>query len=139
MDKTKQHQAYLDYIHNTYIAKNSDYGDSFSESMDEYGLTAGLIRMGDKMSRLKSLNKRETMSVHDESLQDTLLDLANYAIMTAMWLNPEDEDRIRFFEGDDEEPDSIDVKDEVADLSWNQRMLNVRNGYPNPTKNPTKS
>ena len=139
MDKTKQHQAYLDYIHNTYIAKNSDYGDSFSESMDEYGLTAGLIRMGDKMSRLKSLNKRETMSVHDESLQDTLLDLANYAIMTAMWLNPEDEDWIRFFEGDDEEPDSIDVKDEVADLSWNQRILNVRNGYPNPTKNPTKS
>lgn len=136
MDKKKQHREYVDLIHRTYIRKNSDYGDSFSESMDEYGLTSALIRMGDKMSRLKSLSKQETMQVRDESLQDTLLDLANYAIMTAIWLKEQDEGKFKFFEGDDEWPDSSDVKDEV---SWNQRMLNVRNGYPNPTKNPTKS
>ena len=137
MDKTEQHREYVELIHRTYIRKNSDYGDSFSESMDEYGLTSALIRMGDKMSRLKSLNKSaEGAQVRDESLQDTLLDLANYAIMTAMWLKEQDEGKFKFFEGDDEWPDSSDVKDE---LSWNQRILNVRNGYPNYTRNPTKS
>ena len=88
MDKTEQHLAYLEELHLTYIAKNSDYGDSFSESLDEYGLTAGLIRMGDKMSRLKSLNRHDgSAKVLNESLTDTLLDLANYSIMAAMWLH----------------------------------------------------
>ena len=103
MDKKEQHREYVDLIHRTYIRKNSDYGDSFSESMDEYGLTSALIRMGDKMSRLKSLSKHTgSAQVLDESLQDTLLDLANYAIMTAIWLKEKDEGKFKFFEGDDD-------------------------------------
>ena len=100
MDKVKQHREYVDLLHRTYVRKNNDYGDSFSESMDEYGLTSALIRMGDKLSRLKSLNKSETVMVRDESLQDTLLDLANYAIMTAIWLKEQDEGKFKFFEGE---------------------------------------
>lgn len=70
----------------TYAAKNHDYGNSFGESLDEFGLVAAVVRMGDKMNRIKSLIKKKA-EVKDESIQDTLLDLANYAIMTVMWMD----------------------------------------------------
>jgi len=69
----------------TYKKKNNDYGDAFTESMKEFGLTCSAIRLGDKYRRLKSLlNKRQC--VEDESIEDTLLDMANYAIMTVMYI-----------------------------------------------------
>lgn len=70
----------------TYAAKNHDYGNSFEESLDEFGLVASVVRLGDKMNRIKSLIKKEAQ-VKDESIKDTLLDLATYSIMTLMWLN----------------------------------------------------
>lgn len=70
----------------TYAAKNHDYGNSFEQSLDEFGIVASVVRMGDKMNRIKSLVKKEAQ-VKDESIKDTLLDLANYAIMTVMWMN----------------------------------------------------
>lgn len=70
----------------TYESKNHDYGNSFEASLNKFGLTASIIRMGDKMNRIESLSKKES-KVSDESIKDTLLDLANYAIMTIMWLN----------------------------------------------------
>lgn len=69
-----------------YAAKNHDYGNSFEESLDEFGLVASVVRMGDKMNRIKSLIKKEAQ-VKDESIKDTLLDIANYAVMTIMWMN----------------------------------------------------
>ena len=42
------------------------------------------IRLSDKLSRFKTLSKRQGQQVQDESMRDTLLDLANYAIMTVM-------------------------------------------------------
>ena len=47
---------------------------------------ASVVRVGDKMNRIKSLIKKEAQ-VKDESIKDTLLDMANYAIMTVMWMN----------------------------------------------------
>lgn len=79
-------------MHDIYIKKNHDYGNSFDKSMDEFGMTSAVIRMNDKLERLKTLSKKESM-VKDESVQDTLLDLANYAIMTVMYLKKhEDKD-----------------------------------------------
>ena len=72
-------------MHDIYIKKNHDYGNSFDKSIDELGIVAAVTRMSDKMERLKSLVKKES-EVKDESVQDTLLDLANYAIMTVMYL-----------------------------------------------------
>ena len=40
------------------------------------------IRLGDKFSRLMEFAKKETLEVKDESIKDTLLDLANYALIT---------------------------------------------------------
>lgn len=62
------------------IKKNHDYGNSVQEQFDEYGLTSILIRLDDKLKRLKSLQKKEQL-VKDESLIDTLTDLAGYAVL----------------------------------------------------------
>ncbi|MCM1166411.1 MAG: DUF1599 domain-containing protein [Ruminococcus sp.] len=66
----------------TYERKNADYGDSFGESIAEFGIVAGVVRISDKFNRLKNLIKDPAqIRVHDESIADTLLDLANYAVM----------------------------------------------------------
>lgn len=86
-----RHRKMIDMIHETYKKKNRDYGDAFGVSLDKRGLVAALVRMEDKLGRLDSLKDRDPL-VKDESLQDTLLDLANYAIMTAMWLERKGEE-----------------------------------------------
>ena len=70
----------------TYVRKNHDYGNSFDKSLDKFGLVASVVRIGDKMNRIESLVQKKAM-VQDESIRDTLLDMANYAIMTVMWMN----------------------------------------------------
>ena len=72
----------------TYTAKNHDYGNAFSKSYDEFGIISAVVRMNDKMERAKSLIKmpQDQIQVKGESLQDTLLDLANYAVMTLVEL-----------------------------------------------------
>lgn len=69
----------------TFERKNSDYGNSFKESLDEDGLIAAKVRMMDKMRRFSNLISSEAQ-VKDESIIDTLKDLANYAVMTAMYI-----------------------------------------------------
>lgn len=84
------HKKILDEIYDTYKRKNADYGNSFGEQFIEYGLLSAVIRLDDKMRRLKQLLKNEAQ-VKDESIRDTLLDLANYAIMTIMELDKKNE------------------------------------------------
>ena len=86
MNKIEIHKNICDSLNDLYKKKNQDYGDSFSKSYKEYGLTMSLIRLEDKLNRLKSLNKNGNAQVKDESIQDTLMDLANYAIMTLIEL-----------------------------------------------------
>lgn len=76
----------IEELYSTYIKKNSDYGNSFDRSLDEWGLQAAAFRMDDKMNRFKNLVKTGSFKVKDESVVDTLKDLANYAIMTAMYI-----------------------------------------------------
>ena len=42
------------------------------------------IRLSDKLNRVKALTRGDSQQVQDESLRDTLLDLANYAILAVM-------------------------------------------------------
>ena len=82
-------EQFMDITNNmvkTYAAKNHDYGNSFDQSLDKFGLVASVVRLGDKMNRIESLTKKEAQ-VKDESIKDTLLDMANYAIMTVMWMD----------------------------------------------------
>lgn len=69
-----------------YKRKNSDYGNSFYKTLDEFGIVAALVRMEDKMNRLKNLYNNPNIETQvDESINDTLMDLANYAVMTLKW------------------------------------------------------
>ena len=70
-------------------AKNADYGNAFAESFERYerirpgaGLEYAVGRMGDKMGRITNLAFKGGQKVKDESIADTLMDLAAYAIMT---------------------------------------------------------
>ena len=70
-----------------YHRKNLDYGDSFHLPFLEEGLAMPRIRLGDKYLRFKTLTSGEKQRVSDESIRDTLIDLANYSIMTIMELD----------------------------------------------------
>ena len=83
-DKYTLHDAICTELNTIYVAKNHDYGDSFGKSYAEYGMVMACIRLEDKLNRLKSLTKFGSQQVIDESIEDTLLDLANYAIMTVV-------------------------------------------------------
>lgn len=87
MDSTNEelHKEFLDYLHNLYITKNNDYGSSVHDTYLKYGMSAYLIRIEDKLNRARNLTLKSQM-VDDEKMEDTLLDLANYAILAAMEL-----------------------------------------------------
>lgn len=80
MNKISKHADICKNLNDLYQRKNADYGDSFGKSYKEYGMTMACIRLEDKLNRLKSLCKQEAQV--DESMEDTLMDLANYSIMT---------------------------------------------------------
>ena len=63
-----------------YSRKNHDYGNSFDKGMDNIGIAYGVGRIYDKMNRLITLTKKEAQ-IKDESIDDTLRDLACYSMM----------------------------------------------------------
>lgn len=77
----------------TYVAKNKDYGNSFGRSVEKYGLVAALTRISDKFNRVENLIlNRAGRQVKDESLTDTLGDMAAYCIMTIIEIENERKD-----------------------------------------------
>ncbi len=66
----------------THTRKNNDYGDAAYQGYKELGDAYYIVQLHNKLSRLKSLTiSNKTQMVKDESIDDTLLDLANYAVM----------------------------------------------------------
>lgn len=85
--KYQEHLYNMLDMHELYYKKNKDYGDAFKQSLDKYGPIAALVRMEDKWNRLSNLiTKGEEGLIKSESVEDTLIDLANYAIMTSLYL-----------------------------------------------------
>lgn len=84
--KEDRHRDLCTQIHDTYIKKNHDYGDSFGKSFQDWGITAAAVRIEDKFNRFKNLAKGAENMVADERMEDTLLDMANYCIMTVLEL-----------------------------------------------------
>lgn len=75
-----------DNMNSLYAAKNHDYGDSFTEQMNEDGLIYLKGKLGDKYNRLKSFVHKNELHVKQESIEDTLIDIACYAVMGLCWL-----------------------------------------------------
>lgn len=93
-EKVLRHKAICDELNKLYEKKNHDYGDSFHQTFVEEGLAMTRIRLGDKFSRFKTLSRltnsdSDQQQVTDESIRDTLMDLANYAIMTILEMDGE--------------------------------------------------
>lgn len=85
MNKVERHMDICKHLNGVYERKNHDYGDSFHDTFVEEGMAMARIRLSDKLNRFKKLsNAGSEQKVNDESIRDTLLDLANYAIMTVM-------------------------------------------------------
>ena len=81
MTRAESHRRICDQLSNTYIKKNSDYGNSFRVTREKYP-NAILVRLCDKLSRLEQLmSPGYEPKVVDEAIEDSLCDLANYAIM----------------------------------------------------------
>lgn len=87
-------KALYDKNFQTYLQKNKDYGNSFTNTYKRLGIISAVTRITDKYERLVSLATKPDAErkVLDESLSDTLLDLANYAIMTVAEIEREKED-----------------------------------------------
>lgn len=85
MDKDNGYDNVVSELRETYIKKNHDYGSSFSKSFAEFCIISAVVRMSDKMERLKSLCHKDAAVA--ESIRDTVMDLANYAIMCTMELD----------------------------------------------------
>lgn len=72
----------------TFLKKNHDYGNSFHETWDEFGdkgIITALTQISHKYHRLMNIGLG-TKPLVDESIDDTLLDMANYCILTIMEL-----------------------------------------------------
>lgn len=79
MTKTEQFKEITKQMATVQELKAEDYGDTYAEMFDEYGMQYGVIMMEQKLKRIKSVLNRK--NINFESLDDSLLDLANYAIL----------------------------------------------------------
>ena len=83
MDRVEQLKDIQEEARELFKKKNTDYGDAFAN----YGPIGVLVRMGDKISRLQSIDKNKIALVNDEKMRDTLIDLHNYSAMAIMLLD----------------------------------------------------
>jgi hypothetical protein len=87
MDQYEKHKKICDALNKTYIQKNKAYGNSFTDTFEKLGLISAVTRITDKYNRLVNLTVNPNVNTGDESIKDTLLDMANYCIMTYMELD----------------------------------------------------
>ena len=82
-NRIKQMSAVQEEALELFRKKNTDYGDAFAN----YGPIGVIVRMGDKIQRLQSINARGITMINNESIRDTLVDLHNYAAMAVMLID----------------------------------------------------
>ncbi len=85
MTKIQKHLDICEQLTLMYVNKNADYGDSFGDTFNKLGMVSAVTRITDKTNRLQSLCVNQ-QKVKSESVKDTLMDLANYSIMTLIEL-----------------------------------------------------
>ena len=93
MANTKEKLQTLKTLHSQqqalYAEKNEKYDDAFAKTYAEYGPTVAIIRLEDKLNRVKALVSAGLNDSNGESLADTLIDMANYANMFLIELGAE--------------------------------------------------
>lgn len=85
-DKVETFATIVKEMTELYAKKNHDYGNSFDEGCDKIGTGYPLGRLLDKMNRLIACMGKEDEMQINESIEDTLKDLACYSVMTLSYL-----------------------------------------------------
>lgn len=83
-EELKMFETYLGRMAKTFAAKRHDYGPTSEETFKRFGLVSMVIRMYDKIGRLMNLAEKPESAMVNESVEDTLFDLANYAMITVL-------------------------------------------------------
>lgn len=83
-------QAAADETVNLVLRKNSDYGDAWQKQ----GLAGVLVRLSDKSLRVERLFGGVQALVADEKVEDTLRDLAGYALLGLLYVQSLDKARV---------------------------------------------
>ena len=79
-EKYQKHFEICNRLNDLYISKNKEYGDSFGKAYKEIGIMSGVSDIYHKVQRLVNITKNKE-ELKYESLEDTIIDLANYAVM----------------------------------------------------------
>ena len=87
MDRVSKFKSVAKDLCNLYEKKDKCYGGSFSSTYQKLGIISAVTRISDKYNRLCNLATNPDIDNLGESLEDTLKDLASYAIMTLIELN----------------------------------------------------
>lgn len=112
MNKIEKHEEICREIHEMYIKKNADYGDSVGELYKKLGDISFLTRISDKYNRLMNLMTSEGEQNY-ESIEDTIQDMANYCIIWLMEREMKKED--------------IDEEDEEDLVTFENIAYNLKN------------
>ena len=88
-DLVEKHLILCNQLNSIYEQKNNAYGNSFGETFEKLGIISAITRISDKYNRLVNLAIHPEINKGDEAIEDTLLDMANYCLMTYMELQKE--------------------------------------------------
>ena len=88
MTQFEKIEKVLNEMFELYKKKNADYGDGITKNLDNYKIAfpSYIFRIKEKAERCLSLQENGEVQVKDEKLTDTLLDIANYAVILVAWL-----------------------------------------------------
>ena len=122
MNKIEKHEQICNEIHEMYIKKNADYGDSVGELYAKLGDISFLTRISDEYNRLMNLmcdsDGYKRKDINYESVDDTIQDLANYCII---WLME------REMKKEDNNEEAIDKEDEEDVVTFENIAYNLKN------------
>lgn len=98
MTTTERTRKICSEISTILAKKDEDYGESFHRLFLQEGLAAPRIRLGDKYNRFCTLTRKNDAErkVKNESIRDTLLDMAGYAILTISELDRMEESKTSY-------------------------------------------
>lgn len=89
MMETEKFCSILEEMRDVFIQKNSDYGNSFVDSVREFGQVVAVARVNDKLNRLKKMVKGDRINIKSESMRDNFLDIANYCVLALIAMEDE--------------------------------------------------
>lgn len=98
------HKECCETMHQIMLRKTHDYSgteEPFSnfQVVEKIGICSTeqgfLTRMMDKISRISNFVQQGELKVKDESVEDTLMDLSNYALLMLLYIKMEKEDEQR--------------------------------------------